>query len=66
MRSPFMRASEISCRYHSDNLDVFADCQKGRGCAPKGKKKGFLRVLAFWILLDVSRVDGDTNTSKRE
>lgn len=38
MRSPFMRASEISCRYHSDNLDVFADCHKGRGCALEGKK----------------------------
>lgn len=35
-----MRASEISCRYHSDNLDVFADCCKGRGCALGGKKKG--------------------------
>lgn len=57
MRSPFMRASEISCRYHSDNLDVFADCHEGRGCALEGKK-GFLRALTFWILLNVSLVDG--------
>lgn len=42
MRSLFMRASEISCRYHSDNLDAFADCHKGRGCATGRKKKGSL------------------------
>jgi len=57
MRSPFMRASEIFCRYHSDNLDVFADCGEGRGCALEGKK-GFLRALTFWILLNVSFADG--------
>lgn len=30
------------------------------------EKKGFLRALTFWILLNVSVVDGDTNISKRE
>lgn len=29
-------------------------------------KKGFLRALDFWILLNVSLADGDTNTSKWE
>lgn len=48
-RSPFVRASEISCRYPSDNLDVFVDCHEGRGCALE-RKNGFLRALNFWIL----------------
>lgn len=39
---------------------------EGERVCTERKKKGFLRVLAFWILLNVSRVDGDTNTSKRE
>lgn len=64
MRSPFMRASEISCRYHSDNLDVFADCHKGRGCALEGKK-GVLSALTFWIPLNASLVDGDTSGNER-
>lgn len=39
MRSPFMRASEISCRYRSDNLMCLRTARRGEGVHRKEKKR---------------------------